>query len=115
MEEKGLRITFKGDGETVLRQIPAEGAELSSGSLVIAYTGEAEGSDADITVPSVSGKSYSQAKSALEKSGLSIAIEGNIQPEELEEGSLAVSQQPEAGTVVQNGSTVYVTFGVNDE
>ena len=111
IEEMGLRITVKGEGETVLRQIPAEGAELSGGSLVIAYTEEAADSEADITVPSVSGKSYSQSKSILEKAGLSIAIEGNIGPEELEEGSLAVSQNPAAGTVVQNGSTVYVTFG----
>ncbi len=47
LEELGLRLTVKGDGSSVLRQIPAPGASLRSGSIVIAYTDEEAAEDAD--------------------------------------------------------------------
>jgi beta-lactam-binding protein with PASTA domain len=54
------------------------------------------------SVPNVKDMSMKKAMEILVKSGLSIDISGG--------GGFSVSQEPEAGTVVEKGTTVTVEF-----
>lgn len=45
VEEQGLRLTVRGQGTNVLRQIPAAGASLRSDSIVIVYTEDDGGAE----------------------------------------------------------------------
>lgn len=111
----GLRATIKGAGDKVVRQIPAAGTALHSDSIVILYTEEDQGSEAETKIPSVRGKTYSQARSVLENAGLRLEINGTMTADDLDGSYLAVSQNPAAETIVASGTTVYVSFAGEDD
>jgi len=75
LEEQGLRYTVVGDGNTVTSQLPARNAFVASGTKVIIYAG-AEIPTHPVTVPNLSGMTYSQARQALENVGLFIRTGG---------------------------------------
>lgn len=103
MEEAGLGCVFDGAGGTVIGQLPAAGASIAEGSLVMLYVdqrSEIEENDL-VSVPDVTGMSVIEANKRLRSYGLSMEIEG---------GGIAVSQTPSAGEETYPTATVRVTF-----
>ncbi len=103
---KGLKIRVVGEGDTVVRQVPASGQPIPRGSTIILYTQETEQSTT-VTVPNVVGMSGAAANAAIVNAGLNIKV-GGIDIDSV--GSVAYSQTPYAGTVVEAGTVVTVLF-----
>lgn len=103
-----LEINYEIKGEAaeetaiVTDQSPMPGILITKDTLVTlkAATEKVEGEEM-ISVPNVKDMSMKKAMEILVKSGLSIDISG---------GGFSVSQEPEAGTVVEKGTTVTVEF-----
>ena len=81
-------------------QIPKPGTSLISGSNVNLYT---EGNETRISqeVPNLKGMGYIEARNTLRACNLNIGIEG---------AGTVISQDPMAGTSVEEGTVVHVTL-----
>ena len=103
LEEAGLGHVLSGSGATVEGQLPAAGAGMTEGSLVMLYVeGEAVADENNrVAVPNVAGMSVAEANRLLRSCGLTMCIEGS---------GVAVSQSPEADTRVTPTTCVTVTF-----
>lgn len=106
IKAEGYAVKVKGDGDTVLEQMPAPGGLLQEGGTVILYTENAEVEN--VTVPDLTGLNAQTAKKRLEDLGLNIEILGAS----LYDGSdsPAYRQEPAAGTTVKPATTVRVEF-----
>lgn len=93
------------DGEqtTVLTQLPAQGAMMTEGSLVMLYVSGEPPPDAEefVLVPEVDGMSIIEASRQLRARNLTLEIEGS---------GLAIHQSPAAGSFAAPGSMVKVMF-----
>ena len=106
LEELGFVVKLKGEGDTVLRQMPA-GVKIEHGGSVVLYTDQRTEVE-KVTVPSLQGLTRSQAKETLEMYGLNLIAEGAAAAEEV---SYALDDQTyEPGTSVPLGTAVTVTF-----
>lgn len=106
MTALGLKVEVEGSGEKITYQIPGDGKTLPVGSTVMLYTGEEEPSYTT-TVPDVIGKTAAECNRDILNSGLNIQISGgNIGTP----GVVAKTQSPQAGTEVEKGTVVTVTF-----
>lgn len=103
LEEAGLGHVLSGSGATVEGQLPAAGAGMTEGSLVMLYVeGEAVADENNrVAVPNVTGMSVVEANRLLRSCGLTMRIEGS---------GVAVSQSPEADARVTPTTCVTVTF-----
>ncbi len=112
----GLTCRFVGDGDTVTDQVPSGGVKIPSGSQVILYLGGEKPSEM-ITVPNVLGEHPSTAKERLENNNLYMRRTG-IKTSQTNSGTVAVQQNPTAGTEVPIGTVITVSFenstGVSD-
>ncbi len=103
VKEAGLDCVFDGEGGTVTGQLPAAGAQMSEGSLMMLYVDKLTdvSNNSKVSVPDVAGLSVLEANRVLRSYGLKMQIEG---------GGLAVSQSPSAGEEVFPTATVCVCF-----
>ena len=103
VKEAGLDCVFDGTGGTVTGQLPAAGATMPEGSLMMLYVDQLTdlSENAMVAVPDVTGLSVLEANRMLRSYGLKMQIEG---------GGLAVSQSPAAGEEVFPTASVTVTF-----
>ena len=103
LEEAELAHVLSGAGARVTGQLPAAGAGMAEGSLVMLYVdGEVEAGENDrVTVPDVTGLSVAEANRLLRSCGLKMRIEGS---------GVAVSQSPAALERVTPTTCVTVTF-----
>lgn len=106
---EGLTYKKVGNGETVLKQVPARGSSVSRGSTVILYTEDVEEQTA--TVPNLIGMTATQANTALTNLGLNIKFDGGTQ----QSGAVVSTQSIGEGTVVSKGTVISVTCMKNDE
>lgn len=103
----GLNYQVMGDGDTVISQIPVGSVTMEAQSTVILYTQEqAEGER--VEVPNVTGMTPSQARQALQESGLNCRF-SDVSPNQ-QDSVTAFSQSPKAGEKVAGGTTVIVDF-----
>ncbi len=118
LDAKGLTYEVVGSGNNVVNQAPHGGTEVNIGSKVLIYVEQGEGESGSVVVPDVSGKTYEEAKSAIEAQGLTVyteSQEGVVDKTEpaygisLEEGAQVTlimtdesGEQPEEG---QEGSS----------
>ena len=102
----GHDYTVFGDGDTVTAQLPARNANVASGTKVFVYA-DAEVPRHQVTVPYLSGLTYTQAKQTLEDRGLFIRTGGA--PKTDTEALVSVQSIP-AGREVVYGSIVEVTL-----
>ncbi len=107
IEKDKLNYKVIGDGEVVIEQFPRDGTYVSSGGIVVLYTGSSV-PQSNVTVPNVMNLSPSEANRKIINSGLNIKMNGTYQ--EGIGGAVSVSQLPEAGEKVQPGTVVTVTF-----
>lgn len=106
LEDLGLEVKIKGEGDTVLRQVPSA-VKIEKGGSVVLYTDEQTAIE-KVTVPSLQGLTKQQAKETLKMYGLNLTAEGAGSEEE---NAVAQNDQSYAqGTSVPMGTSVTVTF-----
>ncbi len=106
LKAEGVNITFRGQGDIVLDQVPKAYSKLARNSKVVAYT-EGEESKKTVTIPDVVGCYGSEANKGIVNAGLNVRVKGLSGS-----GGIAVctEQQPPAGTVVEPGTIVTLDF-----
>lgn len=101
LDEAGLDGVLDGVGAKVIAQLPAPGAEMAEGSLVMLYV-DGVTLEADwVEVPDVIGLSVTEANRLIRSYGLKMTVSGS---------GIAVSQSPAAGEMVLPTATVDVQF-----
>ncbi len=102
LENAGFTCKISGDDTTALvtDQMPKPGTALIKGASVNIYS---VGNDTRVSqeVPDLKGMSYAQARNALKAKNLNIRITGT---------GYVLSQDPMAGTLVEEGTVVNVTL-----
>jgi hypothetical protein len=96
IQAAGLAARFTGTGTSVTNQSPRAGAVVARGSIVSCSTGEAP--RPTTVVPDVKEDSVAVAGAAIRAAGLMPKFKGN--------GTWVSTQSPQAGAVVDRGSTV---------
>lgn len=103
LKAAGLDSVLDGAGARVIGQLPAAGAQVNAGALVMLYVDGArrDAPDARVRVPDVIGMPVVEANRLLLSCGLVLQVEGS---------GLAVSQTPAADEYVNPSSRVTVRF-----
>lgn len=100
-----LEYKVVGNGEKVVRQLPAAGSKVISGGVVILYTEDgAEVTKA--TVPNFKGLSATKVNAAAARAGVNVEFSGNTSTG----GLKAYKQSVEAGKEVDAGTVITVYF-----
>lgn len=110
VSEQGLTYKIIGDGESVVKQLPASGSSVYSGGVVILYT-ENDSEQQTVTVPSFEGLTISQANTLASQYGLNVSFKGNTLSAK---AVVSYQQSVEVGTVVEKGTVVEVYFRSNE-
>lgn len=106
LKKQGFTSRVVGDGATVTAQLPAANVAVAPGSQIILYAGSEKPSNT-VTVPELYGKSFGDARKALEDAGLFVKSGGTL----LSTATAVVSTQSvKKGEQVQAGSVVEVTL-----
>ena len=101
LQETGLDCVLDGVGAQVIAQLPAPGADMAEGSLVMLYVEGAQAETEAVSVPDVTGLSVVEANRLLRSYGLSMIVSGS---------GMAVSQIPAPGEMTAPTSQVRVEF-----
>ncbi len=111
---KGIEIEIVGEGSIVRAQSPAPGTRVESAKAKIILYTERDMEKTTATVPDVLGKSAVSANEMLANHKLNIRIEGTNNYLS-GSGAVAISQYPAAGTEVEIGTVITVTFRNQEE
>ena len=101
LEEAGFDSVLDGAGSRVKGQLPAPGASMNAGALVMLYVEGAELDGEAVTVPDVTGMPVTEANRLLKSYGLELVIQGS---------GLAARQSPAAGETAYPTARVTVAF-----
>ena len=103
LKAAGLDGVLDGAGARVIGQLPAAGARVNAGALVMLYVDGArrDAADAQVRVPDVTGMPVVEANRLLLSCGLILQVEGS---------GLAVEQAPAADAFVNPSTRVTVRF-----
>ena len=108
LKERVLSCRVEGDGDTITDQTPAGGAIIPGKSVVILYANEKKSTDKCV-VPTLLGRTPSEANAVAVNAGLLIRFSGTTGSES---SSIRVlSQNLEAGTEVDAGTVITVQLG----
>ncbi len=104
------------DIQTVNGDAILAGQTVAEGSAVVLVVGKGQGT-AEVTVPSLSGKSLNEARSWLLSSMLTLGIVEYDEPptEDNQDLYIVYSQMPQSGTVVVEGTSVNVKMSKDIE
>ena len=108
MKERGFTCKVEGDGESITDQTPVGGAIIPGKSTVVLYAG-VDKPDKMCTVPSLVGRTASEANTAATNAGLLLRFTGTTSSES--NTVLVFSQDLEAGTEVSAGTVITVRLG----
>jgi stage V sporulation protein D (sporulation-specific penicillin-binding protein) len=103
LQKLGLTVKVVGDGEAVTDQLPTANVTVAPGSKIVLYAG-VEKPTGTVAVPELYGKSYQDAKKALEDKGLFIKSGGTLATASsvvVSTQSVPVSEQVPMGSVVE--------------
>ena len=101
VRDAGLDYVMDGVGARVVGQLPAAGARMAAGSIVMLYVEGAPSGDGGARVPDVTGMSVLEANRLICSFGLRMRIEGS---------GLAVGQSPAPDEIVNPSTPVTVRF-----
>lgn len=101
IKEAGLEYVLDGAGANVVSQLPAAGAQVPKGSLMMLYMSGTVPEGARVAVPDVTGMTVLEANKLIRSYGLEMRIEGS---------GLAVSQSPKPDETVNPSTLVTVAF-----
>ncbi|MBR6693849.1 MAG: PASTA domain-containing protein [Clostridia bacterium] len=104
----GMSYKIIGNGDTVIKQVPAAGQSVSTGSKIVLYTDNTE--PAKVEVPDLSGMTPSVVNSSAASAGINVEFSGNTIA-----GSSVISykQSVAPGTKVDAGTVITVYFRDN--
>lgn len=108
----GFDATIKGEGTTVVAQIPAAGSKIPTGGTVVLYTDDTSITE-KVTVPNFVGFSLSDVNYIASYYGVNVSLTGTVNSSD----SVSVTQDVAEGTLVSPGTVITVSFstsGIND-
>lgn len=113
LREQGYTVKVRGEGETVLNQMPYAGNQITNGGVIILYT-EYNYEDTTVKVPDFRGASLYEVRQIASEAGLNVRVSGNTN----DANTMAYNQSNDPDTEVTAGSTITVSFrtdqGVGD-
>ena len=109
LEALGVQVKVVGNGDSVVKQSPAGGTMVKSGTVIL-YTDDT--AEEMKTVPSLTGLSRDNAVDAVTMSGLNICVKGNDSDEE--KATAQADQSIAAGESVPEGTIISVTITAVD-
>ena len=102
LEKQGFTCSTSAKStDIVTAQYPVKGSQLTKGSIVKLYT-ETDDTRVSKQVPNLIGKNLSQVKNLVKEKNLNVSVTGS---------GVVVSQDPMAGTSVEEGTIIRVTLG----
>lgn len=104
----GFDCIVKGNGKTVVDQLPASNEVMAEGSVILLYTEDRDENEL-VTVPDLKGFSVRDSKYVLNSVGLNFEVSGAGHSEA--SNAYAVSQTFAPGTRILPGTAVGVKFG----
>ena len=104
VEADGFTATVKGNGSTVISQIPTVSSGLQKGGSIVLYT-DSDSRSETISVPSFIGLSPDEVNNVASAYGLNVSFSGAT----ISSGTSS-SQDIEAGTSVSPGTVITVSF-----
>ena len=103
LKKLGMTCTSQGSDARVTDQVPAANATVASNTKAVLYLGGSK-PEKQVTVPDLTGKSLSNARTALQNLGLYVLVSGGVS-----DGSQTVTKQDVTqGTQVAYGTVVTV-------
>ena len=104
VEADGFTATVKGNGSTVISQIPTVSSGLQKGGSIVLYT-DSDSQSETVSVPSLIGLSPDEVNDVASAYGLNVSFSG-----ETTSSGTSSSQNVEAGTSVSPGTVITVSF-----
>lgn len=104
VEADGFTATVKGNGSTVISQIPTVSSGLQKGGSIVLYT-DSDSRSETISVPSFIGLSPDEVNNVASACGLNVSFSGATTS-----SGTSSSQDIEAGTSVSPGTVITVSF-----
>ena len=101
----GFNVTVKGEGKTVLSQIPAAGASIPTGGTIVLYTDESSTAE-KVTVPNLIGYGVSEVNSIAAEYNLNVSVTGTVTSSD----GQSIAQSVDEGKEVAPGTVITVTF-----
>lgn len=104
VEADGFTATVKGNGSTVISQIPTVSSGLQKGGSIVLYT-DSDSQSETVSVPSLIGLSPDEVNDVASAYGLNVSSSGATTS-----SGTSSSQNVEAGTSVSPGTVITVSF-----
>lgn len=104
VEADGFTATVKGNGSTVISQIPTVSSGLQKGGSIVLYT-DSDSQSETVSVPSLIGLSPDEVNNVASAYGLNVSFSGATTF-----SGTSSSQNIEAGTSVSPGTVITVSF-----
>lgn len=104
VEADGFTATVKGNGSTVISQIPTVSSGLQKGGSIVLYT-DSNSQSETVSVPSLIGLSPDEVNNVASDYGLNVSFSGATTS-----SGTSSSQNIEAGTSVSPGTVITVSF-----
>lgn len=104
VEADGFTATVKGNGSTVISQIPTVSSGLQKGGSIVLYT-DSNSQSETVSVPSLIGLSPDEVNNVASAYGLNVSFSGATTS-----SGASSSQNIEAGTSVSPGTVITVSF-----
>lgn len=104
VEADGFTATVKGNGSTVISQIPTVSSGLQKGGSIVLYT-DSDSQSETVSVPSLIGLSPDEVNDVASAYGLNVSFSGATTS-----SGTSSSQNVEAGTSVSPGTIITVSF-----
>lgn len=104
VEADGFTATVKGNGSTVISQIPTVSSGLQKGGSIVLYT-DSDSQSETVSVPSFIGLSPDEVNDVASAYGLNVSFSGATTS-----SGTSSSQNVEAGTSVSPGTVITVSF-----
>lgn len=104
VEADGFTATVKGNGSTVISQIPTVSSGLQKGGSIVLYT-DSDSQSETVSVPSLIGLSPDEVNDVASAYGLNVSFSGATTS-----SGTSSSQNIEAGTLVSPGTVITVSF-----
>ena len=101
VKDAGLDCVLDGAGARVVGQLPAAGATLRQGALMMLYVEGSQPANAPVRVPDLAGMTVLEANKLLRSYGLELRVEGS---------GLAAGQDPAPETEVLPSTVVTARF-----
>lgn len=104
VEADGFTATVKGNGSTVISQIPTVSSGLQKGGSIVLYT-DSDSQSETVSVPSLIGLSPDEVNNVASAYGLNVSFSGATTS-----SGTSSSQNIDAGTSVSPGTVITVSF-----